>query len=294
MRSTIPAFNYYAPKSLKEALSLLATLDRAYPYAGGTDFLPACRVKGFKPINVVTFKNIAGQLSYIREQKGWIHVGAMTTMKSIAHSVLISAKAENLAEAASHVGAVQIRNKGTIGGNLCNASPAADTAPPLLTLDASVEAAGGAGLRSIALVDFFLGPGRTALKKGEVLKEVRFKAGKGYGSFRKLGRRQGEDISVASAAVRFRAHGDVLKDVRVALGSVAPVPMRAYRTEQLLEGDRADEDAFEKAALEAMQECKPITDVRSSEDYRRRMIRVLVRECLDEAKSRMEAERPRR
>jgi len=290
MRSTIPAFNYYAPNSLREVLGLLGSLERAYPYAGGTDFLPSCRAKGFEPKNVVALKNLVGQLSYIRDGKGSIAIGALTTMREISHSTLIEKEAKNFAEAAAQVGAVQIRNKATLGGNLCNASPAADTAPPLLTLDASVRIASSEGLRTISLTDFFLGPGKTALRKGEVLTEIRFKATKGYGSFRKIGRRQGEDISVASAAVRFGVSGHKLKDVRVALGSVAPVPMRAYRTERMLEGSKAEEAIIEKAAIEAMHECKPITDVRSSEDYRRRMVLVLVRECLNEAKSRMEAE----
>lgn len=294
MRSTIPAFNYYAPNSLHEALNLLSSLDSAYPYAGGTDFLPSCRAKGFVPKNVVALKNFGTELSYIAGEKGWVAIGAMTTMMAIAHSSLLAKEAKSFAEAASQVGAVQIRNKATLGGNLCNASPAADTAPPLLTLDASVKVAGHEGERTIPLVDFFLGPGKTALRKGEILTEVRFKASKGYDSFLKIGRRQGEDISVASAAVRFGISGPTLKEVRVALGSVAPIPMRAYRAEKALEGKRPDEANFEKAATEAMQECRPITDVRSSEDYRRRMIRVLVKECLNEAMSRAEADKSRK
>jgi carbon-monoxide dehydrogenase medium subunit len=172
----------------------------------------------------------------------------------------------------------------TIGGNLCNASPAADSAPPLLVLDASVQIVRKGGRRTIPLKDFFLGPGKTVLRKGELLKEITFRPDADtVSSFQKLGRTRGEDISIATAAVLLKTDGSRISQARIALGSVAPIPIRAYKSEEELVGKVISEAILDSAAAKAAEEAKPITDVRTTGDYRRSAVKALVRQGLAQA-----------
>jgi len=283
MRATAPTFDYYTPRTVTEVLNLIGKLKPVNMIAGGTDFVPAVRLNGFRPKNVVSLVNLRRELSYVTFKGDTVRIGALTRIRDVQRSEHIR-KATCLHEALAQIGSVQIRNMATIGGNLCNASPAADSAPPLLVLDASVEIVRRGGRRTIPLRDFFLGPGKTVLRKGELLKDIAFRSEAGTASaFQKLGRTRGEDISTATAAILLKTDGSKISQARIALGSVAPTPIRAYKSEKELVGKTVSEAILDAAAAKAAEEAKPITDVRASGDYRRSAVKALVRQGLAEA-----------
>jgi CO/xanthine dehydrogenase FAD-binding subunit len=284
MRATAPTFDYYTPDTISDAVNLIGKLKPVNIIAGGTDFVPAVRLKGFRPKHVVSLVNLRKELSYVTFKGGAVRIGALTKIRDAQRSEHLRKNATCLHEALSQIGSVQIRNMATIGGNLCNASPAADSAPPLLVLDASVEIVRRGGRRTIPLKDFFLGPGKTVLRKGELLKEIAFRPEAGtVSSFQKLGRTRGEDISVAAAAVLLKTDGSRISHARIALGSVAPIPIRAYKSEKELLGKAASEAVLDSAAAKAAEEAEPITDVRATGDYRRSAVKALVRQGLARA-----------
>ncbi len=281
----IPLFNYYRATSLDEALKLLSTVEKPTVIAGGTDLIPAMR-DGLKPRSVVDISGVE-ELNYIRREDGYIKIGCLATISMLESSDIIQAYAYSLAEASRLMASIQVRNKATIGGNLCNASPAADTAPPLLTYDAEVVLSSSSGSRLVKLNRFFKGPKKTCIKRGELLVEVRFKpAGNGV-CFNKLGRRTSFTLSIASAAVKVEVVGGRLKNVRIALGSVAPMPVRALRSEEFLEGKTPTPENISRAAKLVTEDISPITDVRSTAEYRRRVAQVLVRDALIKALERV-------
>jgi carbon-monoxide dehydrogenase medium subunit len=283
MRATAPTFEYYTPRTIAEVLNLIGKLKPVNVIAGGTDLIPAVRLKGFRPKHVVSLVNLRKELSYVTFKRDTVRIGALTKIRDAQRSGHIR-KTTCLHEALSQIGSVQIRNMATIGGNLCNASPAADSAPPLLVLEASIEIVRKGGRRRIPLKDFFLGPGKTALRKGELLREIAFRPEAGTASsFQKLGRTRGEDISTATAAVLLKIDGSKISQARIALGSVAPTPIRAYKSEKELVGKTASEAILDAAAAKSAEEAKPITDVRASGDYRRSAVKALVRQGLAQA-----------
>lgn len=280
----LPPFSLHRPRALREALKLLKELEDARPIAGGTDLIPTMREGALRVRNLVDLTQI-GELGGIWEDGGEIHIGAATTLSQLEGSKLIAERAPALWRAASSVGSVQIRNLGTIGGNLCNASPAADTAPPLLTLNAVLEIASEDGMRMMPLQGLFAGPKLTTLKPWELLTQVRFRippedAGM---SFQKLGRRRGHTISIVNASAYLELEGETCRDVRIALGSVAPTPIRMWEAEELMRGRRMTEELIKEAAAACQKLIKPIDDLRASADYRREMSKVLVRRALREA-----------
>lgn len=288
MRERLPSFNYYAPQTISEAVRQLSELQNAVILAGGTDLIVAMKQKGIKPYNIVSLKRLKDELSYIRQEDGKVVIGAMTTFDVLEKSSIMRENFKVLHEAISKIAAYQIRNMATIGGNLCNASPAADTAPPLLVLNAKLRAIGPEGEREIPIEKFFVGPGKTALQKGGILKEIEIPImpPNSGAAFIKLGRRRSEDISIASASAFVQMEDKTIKDVRIALGSVAPTPIRAYEAEKVLKGKEMSEQLLKEAGERAMKECNPITDVRASAEYRRAMVRVLTKAALETAANR--------
>jgi CO/xanthine dehydrogenase FAD-binding subunit len=284
LRERLPCFEYHVPGTLEEATSLLVRYDSAVLIQGGTDLVVAIRQKGFRPSHVVSLKKLRASLSYVREDEHGLRIGAMTTISSLCESLANEQGLEVLLEGISTIGSYQIRNTATIGGNLCNASPAADSAPPLLALGASFKAVGVRGERVVPAERFFLGPGRTALERGEILQEISipFPPDHSGGAFIKLGRREGEDVAIASAAAYVELPGDEIKAARIALGSVAPIPLRALEAEGLLLGKMTDSKLAE-VADSAARECQPIDDVRASGAYRRRAVRALTRSAVEMA-----------
>jgi CO/xanthine dehydrogenase FAD-binding subunit len=268
---------FYRPGSVREAVRLLQDgKNRARVVAGGTDLV----VEGDRSIRCLIDITHAG-LSYIRRQGKACVIGATTTMATIENSTTIRALAGGvLARAAATCGSVQIRNMATLGGNLAHGSPAADTATPLLALDAEVVLAGARGRRKIPLTEFYSGRGKTKALIVEIAIPALPRGGRW--SFQKLGR-TASDISLVNAAagLQLDSKGRV-KWVRIAVGAVAPTPMRAVTAEKLLLGREVDESALAAVCGEVAREARPISDVRASAEYRRETVRVLVRRALEE------------
>jgi carbon-monoxide dehydrogenase medium subunit len=268
---------FYRPGTVREALRLLQDgKNRARVVAGGTDLV----VQGDRSIRFLIDITHAG-LSYIRRRGKACVIGATTSMAELEGSPVIRALADGIvARAAATCGSVQIRNRATLGGNLANGSPAADTASPLLVLDAEVVLADARGRRKIPLAEFYSGLRRTKALIVEVALPAPPRGGRW--SFQKLGRTE-SDISVVNAAagLQLDSQGRV-KWARIALGAVAPTPIRAVNAEKLLVGRKVDESALAEVCNEVARQVRPITDVRASAEYRRETVRVLVRRALEE------------
>jgi CO/xanthine dehydrogenase FAD-binding subunit len=282
---------YHRPETIEEALSLLKdTSAAAIPYSGGTDVLPRwSRGLAPKPEAIVDLKHVR-DLRGISGENGEIRIGACMLMSEIAGDSMIQEALPVLAEAANRIACPQIRNRATLGGNLCNASPAADGAIPLILADAVLEVASlegeGAAMRDISIHDFFQGPGSTALAPGEILVRIRFTpmTPDSFAAWDKFGTRPSMEIAVASVGVGLRLEGGKVTHARVGYGSVAPIPLRGRKAEAALEGNPLDGDTIEKCAAMAGEEISPITDVRASEAYRREIVRVMLRRMLERAK----------
>ncbi len=278
---------YYRPRSIREAVRLLHGGGRQTRIlAGGTDVV----VQADPSIRSLVDITRLG-LSYIRKTGARWAIGATTTMTELEDSTAICGLAGGiLAKAAAAWGPVQLRNMATIGGNLANASPAADMAVPLLVLDASVVVAGATRRRTLPLAEFFRGPGKTVMGKEllvEILVPATPRGGRRGWSFHRLGRTL-SDISLVSAAagLHLDARG-ICKAARIALGAVAPSPMRAAGAEAMLTGQKLTGELIALACEQVTREVSPISDVRAPADYRREMAGVLagraLRECAEQA-----------
>jgi CO/xanthine dehydrogenase FAD-binding subunit len=280
-------FDYLAPRSLAEALEMMSDRPGAVPLAGGTDLLVQMR-EGHRSIETLL------SLRRVPEVQGWAHNGALAfgsavTVGQIAADPQIREDWTALSMGAGLIGSVQIRNVATVGGNVCNAAPSADTAPPLLVLGAQAVIAGARGERTVPLEAFFLGPGQTVLRPGELLKEIVVpRPPQRTGSFYvRHTPRVRMDLAVAgvAAAVTLESDGTIAA-ARLALGAVAPVPMRANAAEALLSGHAATDELMREAGAAAAQEARPIDDLRASAEYRRHLVDVLTRRALGGALTR--------
>jgi carbon-monoxide dehydrogenase medium subunit len=276
--------NYFQPKTMEEAIQVLEAFQgESKVIAGGTDLLAQMRQGGFKVKTLLDITRLPGS-DGIRLENGFLRLGILATHKQLSDFPLLRERAFCLAEAASQVGTPQIRNLGTLGGNLCNASPAADSAPPLLVLEATAKIVGKKGERDVPIGSFFIGPGQTILGPCEILKEVVIpELPEGISStFQKLGRRKGADLALVSVAalLSLDRKEKTCRVIRIGLGSVAPTPIRAGETEKFLLGKRLDDDSIREAGQFAQRESRPISDVRGSAEYRKEMVRVLVERAL--------------
>lgn len=279
---------YFAPTEMSAALKLLDQHgEKATILAGGTDLVPKINYCDLKPDVLVYIGGLG--LDYIREDDGKLVIGAATPTAKIAASELVAKKASSLADAARQSGAVTVRNAATIGGNLGNASPAADLATTLLVLDAQLLLRSARGDRSVALKDFFIGPGRTVLKPGELIVEVSVPLSKGKAVFLKLGRRKAMTLSVVNVAVHLEMDGKrrweklTCQEARIALGSMAPTPLRCAKAEGLLKGQVLDKALIAQCAAAAVAESSPIDDQRATAWYRKQAGTVLVGRALAQA-----------
>lgn len=279
---------YAAPRSLAEAVEILRG-GNATILAGGTDLMPqsqAGRVK-FQPV-LMNIRRVA-ELAGVSLADGEARIGALTTISALMGDELVRRHFPILAEAGDHFASDQLRNSGTIGGNICNASPAGDTLVPLLVLDAKVELAskpgGSVRTRVVPISEFFAGPGRTRREPNELLVAVRLPLPQGerLQRFFKFGTRPALDISAISIGLHARREGKVLREVRVAFGAVAPTPLRAPATEAALEGKALSPSTIEAAACAARDEVHPISDVRASAWYRKEMIHNMMKRILTDA-----------
>jgi len=278
--------SYVEPKDVSEAVTVLGENEgRAALIAGGTNLIPALRSGETAPEVVVNLASVE-TLSYVKEEGETISIGALTTISDLISSEIILKKSSILSMAASRLGNPLTRNRATIGGNLVDASPAADMAPPLLALEATVHVMGSGGKeREVALDRFFQGPNQTVLRQDEIVTHVHFSKMKtpAWGSHMKLGLRNDMAISVVSIAVVLEMEDNLCQKVRVALGAVAPTPVRAYRVESVLEGTRIDSETLDTCSRVVNEEISPISDIRASSTYRAQATAVLLRRAIVEA-----------
>jgi CO/xanthine dehydrogenase FAD-binding subunit len=285
-------FEVLRPRSLEECLDMLATCgEGGAPIAGGTD-LHLLMQEGLRTPSPLIHIGRLGELRGCLEAEGRIHLGPALTHSEVAAAAVTEGIA-CLRAAAGSVGSPQIRNVGTVGGNLANASPAADTYPALMVLEAELKIAGPDGGRSVAIESFPRGPGLTVLRPGEMISDITFKPpeDRAVTSFHKVGLRNALAVSVASLAVYFTMDGRKVGSVRLAGGAVAPRPIRLRQTEELLLGEEPSPDLAAEAGRTAAGECEPVTDLRADVDYRRQVMGGLVRGAVRGLTVRMEGER---
>ena len=272
-------FEYCEPHTIQEAVSLLATYQgKARVIAGGTDLLVWMKMGRAQPEFVINISRIPA-LRYLIADRG-LRIGALTCFRELEKHGLVQKKYTALFEAASSVTSLQIKNMGTIGGNLCNASPAADSAPPLIAFGTKVKLVEAEKERVVPLEDFFVGNGVTCLSPGEILMEAQIPEPSGpMGSaFIKMGRVAADLAKISIAAMVVRG-GDVCKDCGIAMGGVAKTPFRLKRTEAVLRGKRLDQDLVAKACLEGSEEIQPRSR-RSTAFYKKEVTKILIRDAL--------------
>jgi carbon-monoxide dehydrogenase medium subunit len=280
----LPKFEYFKPESFECAIKILKELKgRIRPFAGGTDLFVAMKDKGVTIENVLDLKGVKGY-DFIREANGQIEIGALASIRSIEVSTLINEKFPFLSEAAGKIGSVQVRNKATIGGNLCNAAPSAETAPSLICLRALVEVIEEKGVRVIPLEDFFIGPGQTVLNGSGLMRKLLIPAlpQNSAGAYFKHSPRKAMDLAIVGVGCVLTLDPGKKKciDSRIVLGAVAPIPLRAKGAEAVINGKEITEKEIEEAGEVASREAKPITDVRGSAEYRIEMVKVFVRRSI--------------
>jgi CO/xanthine dehydrogenase FAD-binding subunit len=276
-------FEYLEPKSASDACRMLADrAGRARVLAGGTDLVIQMQAGRHQPEAIIYL----GRLPELREirfdPRQGLTVGAMATMREIELHPAIQERYPTLARGAAEVGSVQIRNLATLGGNMANASPSADTSPSLLVMDAEVRALGPNGERTLPITEFWTGPGRTALEPGEIVVSVRVPVPheNTRSFYYKLAVRKAMDLAMVGVAVTAVPRNGGFDRVRIGLGAVAPVALRATAAEALATGRSLSETAIEQAAQKAMEASQPISDQRASAEYRREMVRVLTARAL--------------
>ncbi|MFH1489671.1 MAG: xanthine dehydrogenase family protein subunit M [Pseudomonadota bacterium] len=284
----LPKFDYVKPKSLDEALDFIKGLTEggARVYAGGTDLIPRLKarltpVPGF----LVDLKGIPGlnAVEYSRE-KG-LRIGATATITSVAHHGAVKERFGILSQGAASIASNQVRNRGTIAGNICNAVPSADSAPALLCLGAKLKCVSPRGERVIGIEDFFTGPSKTALDPDELLREImvpEMPQGSG-GAYIKLSTRSRMDLALVGVGAVVSVKDGLFQDVRIGLGAVAPTPLRATKAEERLRGEKVGEGVIAEAGRLAAEASAPIDDHRASAEYRRLMVEVLVKRAIGQA-----------
>ena len=275
-------YSYHRPSTLAEAIAMKADLAGARYVAGGTDLIVRIKSGVERPPALISLRSIP-ELTAVQSRSGGLRIGAGALLGDLLDHPEMGARHPALREAIAAMGSVQIRNSATLGGNLCNASPAADAAPPLLVYEAEVEVLGSDGAVGRLPIDrLFVGPGRTALQADAVLTAITLPTPDP--ELRSLFMRKQRvhmDLAITSLAVALRIDGaGECRDVRVAAGAVAPVPLRLRAAEGVLEGRRPTEDLLAKAADAAMDEVAPISDVRAQAGYRRRIVGVFVRRAV--------------
>lgn len=273
-------FDYFKPQSLDEAWELYKKFPGSRYIAGGTDLMVKIKNRELKPPALISLRSIR-ELSGIGIGEK-TRIGAMTAITDLINHPELGRVFPVLIQAAKRIGSAQVRNVGTVGGNLCNCSPCADTALALLVLDAGAVLTGPGGSREIPLTDFFMGPGESCLVSGELLTELLLDkpAPDTRAIFMKKGRVK-MDLAIASVGVLLEMNGDTCKKARVAAGSVAPVPLRLKKVEELFQDAVITKELILEAQKIAMESVSPITDIRSNADYRRQIVGVYVKRALE-------------
>ena len=281
----MPDFEYHAPESLGEVCSLLAELgDKAVVLAGGTDLLHKMKQWKLSPEHLVSLKHL-DELREIRHVPGrGVVIGALVTQDGIYTSPLLQERYLSVPQAAHQMASNQIRNLGTLGGNIANAVPSADLPPILVALQATIRLVSVAGERTLPLEEFFVGSAQSVLARGEVLTEVTIPDQGATGStYIKFGLRRSGALAVAGSAVAVTVEGDTLVEARIALSSAAPTVLRARQAEQYLAGRTISDEALARAGVLAREESRPRDSIRGSAEYRRNLVEVLTKRALRKA-----------
>lgn len=282
-------FDYVIPKDLKEAISILkAHGERARYIAGGTDILVRLK-QGFIGLDCLVSLRRLPELKGISLEDRTLKIGGLTTFREIVGSELLQRELPVLVEASKVLANPQIRNVATLSGNLCNAAPSADSAPPLMVLETTLVLVGEGSERRVPIGDFFLGPGQTSKAHEEILKEVSIKLPSDGEQvhFMKIGRTS-QDIAIVNGAICMALEKDEIKLVRIVLGAVAPTPLRLRKVEERLLGNKITKGLLDEAQALAEKEVSPISDVRASEEYRRHLSGVVTRRLIQKASGKMD------
>ena len=281
----MPDLVYHSPKEMSELLVLVDTHGTsARVVAGCTDFIPSIRTGRWcfdQALNLIDISKVPA-LNQIEKTDDVLKIGAGVSLTRILESPEVKDGCPVLAQAVAQMASLQVRNTATMGGNICMASPAADTVPPLLVSDAWVIIRDTGGEHKVQLSDFFTGPGRSVLKKGQVLTHICIPVKKTNEAawFQKIGTRTAVIISVVSAAVQVSVTNGICETARIALGSVAPTPVRVAAAEKVLAGKPLDDQMIAESARMAAQSISPISDLRSSEEYRKDVAQTLVKRSI--------------
>jgi carbon-monoxide dehydrogenase medium subunit len=274
--------SYFAPTDIGEAVRLLAQHgEKMAVLAGGTDLVPALNYYEIKPAALLYIGGLG--LDYIEEKEGKLIIGAGTTLAHLLASSVIASKFGILSQAIKQHSSPAVRTAATIGGNVGTGSPAGDLLPPLMVMDADVVLVSSAGERVPPVAEFFTGPQETIRKPDELIVELRVPLAAGNTAYEKVGLRKAQTCSIVSTAVRLVMEGNVCRDVRIVMGSVAPTPLRCKKAEALLRGKVLDQAAIEACAAQAIAETSPIDDQRASAWYRQKVGKALVARTLAQA-----------
>lgn len=281
----LPEFEYHAPDSLAEVCQLLSQFGpKAKLISGGTDLLVKMKNELLAPEVLVSIRNLE-QLKKIEYVSGkGVVIGARAKHNDLVFSELLQKKYPSVPGAAKQMAHNQVRNAGTVGGNISNAVPSADLPPILIALNATVNVTGVKGQRSLALEDVFTGPNTTCLAQDEIITEVIIPDQKMTGStYMKFGLRAAGALAVAGVASAVCVENGVIKDARIVMSAVAPTPARAKKAEDFLKGKQVTDELLAEAGSIAAEECKPITDYRASAEYRRNLVSVFTKRSLRKA-----------
>ena len=272
MRAHLPSYDLREAASLDEALAVLGDQPGTRPFAGGTDLMVLLEFGSLPPGRYLGIWKV-NELRGITADDREVSIGALTTYTEVRASDLLSREFPLLGRAARETGGIAIQNRGTIGGNIANASPAADTPPALLVYDAELDVRSAQGTRRVAYASFHRGYKQMDLEPDELIVRIILPRGRAgwREDYRKVGARQAQAISKVCFAAAARIDGGRISDIRLAYGAVAPIPLRCARTEELVRGQRVDSGLLAAADRELLNEIAPIDDMRSTAAYRRRV-----------------------
>jgi xanthine dehydrogenase FAD-binding subunit len=279
----MPIKEYLRPATLQATLDLLTSYPgSAKVLAGGTDLLIQQTVESSPEIIAISLKDVEDLRQIEKTTDGDLFVGAMVRHAEVGQSPLVNQLFPALAKASHWVGSPSIRNLATIGGNICNASPSADTAPPLLAYEAKAIIVDSLSERAIGIEEFFTGPSTNVLKRGEILKGFLLTPKPGWiAEYEKLGLRKAMEIAIVNGCVAMAVNEHrVCSGIRIALGAVAPTPIRAKKAESLLKDKKVTPELIQGCGEAAVEETKPISDIRASADYRKKMVCFLVKKMV--------------
>jgi carbon-monoxide dehydrogenase medium subunit len=277
----LPYFEYHRPVKCINALKLLSSLDNPKILAGGTDLLPQMRDNVFNPDHIIDINNIT-KLSNIEEKDKLISIGSTVNFQQIFNSSIVQEKLPALHDAISQMGSPQIRNRATLGGNICNASPAADSAPPLYVYESEAVVKSIDETKTIPIDQIFRGSKINCLEPNELITEIRvpIPPSQSASCFLRIGRRKAFTLSIVSTAVYLEMEDTKCIDARIALGSVSMTPIRIHAAEYLLKGKKISDDLIDEVCEICIESVNPISDVRGTAEYRKDMSGILVKRAI--------------